>query len=93
MQNLVGVDNQDVFLQSNFMIPKSISLFYNKVFKSWSEIKYDLVKETEDVLNQYVWHYKYIIINNKTLCAKEYIKNGILKIGLIDLKKIIRSCN
>ena len=83
MQTLVGVDNLDVFLQSNFIIPKSISPFYNEVLSLWSEIKYDLIEEEEDVLNQYIWYNRYITINKKTLCSKEYERKGILKIGHI----------
>lgn len=83
MQTLIGVYNLDVFLQSKFIIPNSISPFYNEVLRFWSEVQYDLIEDEEDVLNQFIWHNRYITINNETLCAKEYIKKGILKIGHI----------
>ena len=39
----------DIFLQSNFSVPKRISEFYRSVLQSWKDIQYEKVHSIEDI--------------------------------------------
>ena len=54
MQEIISVKKLDIFLKSNFEIPIKLKLhvFYYKLLKVWSEIKYRDIASKENVLNR-----------------------------------------
>ena len=66
MEAIIGILNLDLFLRSNFPVPKNTSNFYTAVLKSWKEFKYETFNSKEDILNQYLWYNEKLKISNKT---------------------------
>ena len=58
MKTILGVQNLDLFLKSNYELPskQNTTSFYYEVLKVWKKVKYDQVKSKEYVLNQYIFH-------------------------------------
>ena len=81
MEAIIGIPNLDLFLRSNFPVPKNTSNFYTAVLKSWKEFKYETFNSKEDILNQYLWYNEKLIITNKTMYLKSFDDCGIRKIA------------
>ena len=56
MEAIICIPNLDLFLRSNFPVPKNTSNFYTAVLKSWKEFEYESFNSKEDILNQYLWY-------------------------------------
>ncbi len=82
MEKCIPVENVDIFLKSNFMLPQKshISEFYYEILKTWREIKYSKIDSKEDVLNQYLFYNRHIKIENKTLYVKTFVDHNIIQI-------------
>lgn len=65
MRELIGKQNLNVFLSSNFMIPSNISPFYTDLLKYWKEIKFEQLDSADDILDQYLWYNKAIEIESQ----------------------------
>ena len=72
MQSMIGKENLDIFLKSNFVSPELISPFYKQILQTWLEIKYKRILCAKDVLDQYIWYNNNIKITNNMLWSKEY---------------------
>ena len=81
MEAIIGISNLDLFLRSNFPVPKNTSNFYTAVLKSWKEFKYETFNSKEDILNQYLWYNEKLKITNKTIYLKSFDDCGIRKIA------------
>ena len=81
MEVIIGISNLDLFLRSNFPVPKNTSNFYTAVLKSWKEFKYETFNSKEDILNQYLWYNEKLKITNKTIYLKSFDDCGIRKIA------------
>ena len=67
MEAIIGISNLDLFLRSNFPVPKNTSNFYTTVLKSSKEFKNETFNSKEDILNQYLWYNEKLKITNKTI--------------------------
>ena len=80
MKNILGIQDLDLFLKSNFIIPTDISPFYHDVLNFWKEVKFDKCEISEDILSQYIWYNQEIIINKLTLYNKHFVEKGIAQL-------------
>ena len=80
MRELIGKQNLNVFLSSNFTIPPNISPFYTDLLKYWKEIKFEQLDSSDDILDQYLWYNKAISINRKSIFSKHFIDKGIVQL-------------
>ena len=81
MEAIIGIPNLDLFLTSNFPVPKNTSNVYTAVLKSWKEFKYETFNSKEDILKQYLWYNNKLKINNKTIYLKSFDDCGIRNIA------------
>ena len=80
MKNILGIQDLDLFLKSNFIIPTDISPFYHDVLNFWKEVKFDKCEISDDILSQYIWYNQEITINNLSLYNKHFIEKGIVQL-------------
>jgi len=82
MREIIGAENLDIFLKSNFEIPKRVkqNIFYYELLKTWRNMKYRHILTKEDVLNQYLWYNSKIRIQNKTVYNASFIKRNFIQI-------------
>jgi hypothetical protein len=80
MESIFEMDRLEVFLQSNFEIPYQISEFYKTILKSWLEVKQNKVETGNEIIEQYIWHNKYLKFQVTDRIQRIYMEKGILKI-------------
>ena len=83
MKALLGKTNLDLYLKSNFLVPKTIPTFYHELLKFWKEIKHEPTSSKEDILNQYLWYNDKIKINQAPIYSRHLDDCGIKKLGHI----------
>ena len=83
MKALLGKTNLDLYLKSNFLVPKTIPTFYHELLKFWKEIKHEPTSSKEDILNQYLWYNDKIKINQAPIYSRRLDDCGIKKLGHI----------
>ena len=79
MECIMKIHKLDIFLQSNFSIPKHISEFYRSVLQSWKDIQYDKVHSIADIKEQYLWYNQCIPSNSNKSDMQSYINSGIIR--------------
>jgi hypothetical protein len=80
MEGIMKIHKLDIFLQSNFSVPKRISEFYRSVLQSWKDIQYEKVHSIEDIKEQYLWYNQDLKFNHNRNHMHNYIHLGILRI-------------
>jgi endonuclease/exonuclease/phosphatase family metal-dependent hydrolase len=82
MKKIIGVDNLEIFLKSNFEIPPrlKVNVFYYELLKTWRDVKYKKILSKEDVLSQYLWYNSKIRVHNKTAYNESFIQANLIQI-------------
>ena len=94
MKTIIGVDDINIFLKSNFVVPSQISLFYRKILECWKSIKYKQTESNDNILSQYIWYNDQIKVDNTPLYSKYLNELGISQIGhLVKLDGKLKNYN
>ena len=80
MEGIINQLNVQIFLKSNFTIPKKISTFYQNVLETWKEMKSNKSENKLDILNQYIWYNSNVDIPINRNHYRTYMENGITQI-------------
>jgi len=80
MKCILKIDRLDIFLLSNYDIPKSISEFYRAVLQSWKDIQSDQIHSIDDIKEQYLWYNHHLRFNANKRYMRDYIDKGLVKI-------------
>lgn len=77
---IMKIHRLDIFLQSNFDIPKHISEFYKAVLQSWKDIQNHNIRSIEDIKQQYIWYNRFLQFKPNKTQMYNYINMGIHKV-------------
>ena len=80
MKNILGVQDLNLFLKGNFIIPPNISPFYYDVLNFWKEVKFDKCEISDDIFRKYIWYNQEITTHKLTLYNKHFIEKGIVQL-------------
>ena len=84
MESLINVENLNMFLRGNFDRPLacSDSNFYQELLCHLYELnRMNLLNNNEDVINQYVFYNKNVVINGRMIYDKQLLDAGIWRIS------------
>ena len=80
MENMINVDNVNIFLRSNFLICKQLSYskFYLDVLQHLYELNsIDSNYKKDTLMNQFVFYNKFTVVNHKMLYNEELFTAGL----------------